>query len=63
MEPYQSEHDDNTPVERRAVTGEGPQGKPTGLGRGPLTWRDQNRVRAHVEYRAWLAQHGGGEER
>ena len=56
------EHDDDTPVEPRAITGQGPQGRLSGRGRGPFTKRDADRAAAHVEYRRWLGQHGGGEE-
>ena len=48
--------------EPKMVTGLGPQGKKWGWGRGESTPRFLKRVLAFVEWRAWLADHGGGEQ-
>lgn len=36
-------------------------GRPSGLGRGTFSVRDQQRAVARVGWREWLAEHGGGE--
>lgn len=66
-EPETAEHTDNTPVEPKAITGLGPQGRPWGPGRfhlpdGALTLRDKARILGHVGFRRWLGENGGGEE-
>lgn len=64
MEPQNDApaHTEDTLIEPRAITGNGPQGSQWGLGRGSLTPRDKQRIVQTVEYRAYLAAHGGGEE-
>jgi hypothetical protein len=44
------EHDENTPVEPRAITGEGPQGPKYGIGRGEATPRFLQRVKSYVQF-------------
>lgn len=51
-----------TPVEPKAITGEGPKGSPYGRGRGEFTARDAWRAHTHVGFRQWLAENGGGEQ-
>jgi hypothetical protein len=61
--PYAEQpHDDDTTVEPRMITGNGPQGRAHGKGRGPFTARDKARAIAHVEFGKWLSEHGGGEQ-
>lgn len=54
-------HAENTPVEPKAITGEGPQGHRWGRGRGEFGWRDERRVEAYVGFAEWLSRNGGGE--
>lgn len=58
VEVQQIPHDDDTIVEPRYVTGEGPQGFRYGLGRGDASGRFLRRVEAFVGWRAWLAARG-----
>lgn len=53
---------EDIPVEPKAVTGQGPQGRPNGLGRGEFTARDMWRTVTYVRFREHLAARGGGEE-
>lgn len=54
MEDIRQEHDEDTPVEPRMVTGDGPQGKTTGPGRGDLTPRQMTRLIRISEQEAYL---------
>lgn len=47
-------HDDSTPVEPRAVTGNGPDGVAWGPGRGALTPRQYERLLRVMEQQDWL---------
>lgn len=47
-------------LEPKEAKGE-PVGRPTGIGRGLLTIREQQVVIARVGWRAWLSGNGGGE--
>lgn len=58
-DPY---FDETAPREPLSVTGQGPTGPRYGLGRGILTPRAERRAVAYVGWRAWLAEHGGGEQ-
>lgn len=51
--PFPLEHDEDTPVEQRAITGRGPTGPRWGVGRiftasQPLSLRDERRLIFHV---------------
>jgi hypothetical protein len=56
MEDIRAEHDDNTPVEPKMITGNGPEGKPDGKGRGDLTYRQEMRI---MRWKAFILEIGG----
>jgi hypothetical protein len=55
-------HEEQTPVEPKMITGQGPQGKPHGRGRGQFSDRDAHRAWSYVGWRAFLASKGEAEE-
>lgn len=50
MEDIRAQHDDDTPVEPKATTGTGPDGRADGKGRGELTGRQMLRLMRWKDY-------------
>jgi hypothetical protein len=50
QQPAAPEHREDTLVEPRAITGNGPQGIKWAIGRGDLTPRQQERLLRYVEF-------------
>lgn len=56
--PPRYERTDDTLVEPRMVSGQGPQGPVDAPGRGPLTPAQQARIRARAGWQQWLDRSG-----
>ena len=52
---------DQTLIEPKMITGNGPQGRVAAPGRGDFTSRDEDRTVSYVGWREFLARNGGGE--